>query len=76
MVLLEYYTIIRFLKISIYKFLREDIISLTWFCLHLHRFRCKDSDSMQRYGYLELLDNIHVSLVTDIRFYLFTCYFW
>ena len=75
MILLDQYTMIRFLKISVYKLLREDMISLTWFCLHLYRFRCRDSNSTQRYGYLELLDNIHVSLVTNIRFYLFTGYF-
>ena len=70
MVLLDWYLVIRLPDNLLIYTIRTSNTSLTWLCLYSYRSTCRDM------GYLETLDNIHVSLVTNICFYLFTCYFW
>ena len=69
MVLVDWYLVIRLPENLLIEAIRTSNTLLTWLCLYSYRSTCRDI------GYLETLDNIHVSLVTNIRFYPFTCYF-
>ena len=73
--LLDWYIVMRFPENLLIEAIRTSNTLLTWLCLYLDRFTCRDMDITKRYGYLDTLANINVSFVTNIHFYLFTCYF-
>ena len=76
MVLVDWYLVIRLPENLLIEAIRTSNTLLTWLCLYSYRSTCRDIDISKDMDILKHLITFMFRLVTNIHFYLFTCYFW